>query len=256
MTREPASTWSASEFPLLAADLGNSALKVGLFSDRGQAPAVVAQFPLGAIEELLAFLASLPRPAAVLLSSVRPGRTRLAAELLARETGTPARVVSHADLSDWQLHYDPPTSLGLDRLLACEGALDFAEPPFAVFSFGTMLAVTVVPKEYTVAGGWILPGWQTLLRSFRRAELLRSVEPSEGNRFPPNSTASGMFAGAQLMLRSTVQQLSETLQQRYPGIRLLGTGSDVPDFVRALMPMPTPHLVLFGLRRLYERRAS
>ena len=256
MTREPASTWSASDFPLLAADLGNSALKVGLFLDRGQAPAEVAQFSHGAIEALLAFLACLPRPAAILLSSVRPGRTRLVAELLARETGRPVHAVSHADFPHWRLHYDPPTSLGLDRLLACEGALDFAEPPFAVFSFGTMLAVTVVPEEHTVDGGWILPGWQTLLRSFRRAELLRSVEPSEGNHFPPKSTASGMFAGAQLMLRSTVQQLSEALRQRYPGIRLLGTGSDVPDFLRGLLAMPTPHLVLFGLRRLHERRAS
>jgi len=65
-----------------------------------------------------------------------------------------------------------PDHFGVDRALACIGALKIIENPFKkdllIADFGTILSITKLNSNGSIIGGQLLPGFQTQLKSMEQ----------------------------------------------------------------------------------------
>ncbi len=258
---------------VLAFDLGNSALKGALV---GPGDAVshafrVAHDAPSAAADLRRLLAALPRADAVVLASVVPARTDGVASAVTSVLGLAPLVVHAGSRWPFTIAYATPATLGVDRLAAVCGALDFdAGPsrPLVVVDAGTAVTVEAVTAAGVYLGGAIAPGPALMAASLARgtAQLppLDLPGPSQ-ERLPPaigRSTAEAIRSGVLHLFTHGVAELVEAtrrdLSPEAPdAVRVVTTGGWAPLLAAAVPTLADvrPHLVLVGLARLARREA-
>ena len=132
---------------LLALDIGNSAMKAGLFgADGGRGERVLARTgrfvldpsiaPHECVDILREFLGS-DKPNNVVMASVVPGAAVSVAEAAEALAGSPPLVLTHETDSGLLLDIAQPETMGADRIAGAVGAVEAVGAPVAVVDLGT-----------------------------------------------------------------------------------------------------------------------
>ncbi len=240
----------------LALDLGNTALKYGVFTQAG----LQASGTLTAPDELGELWRRYQPQHAILASvaaeaSAQPWlnqlREVLGQVLPLRPGFTPVPLA---------IAYATPHTLGADRLAGAVGAA-YLRPgrPTLVLDAGTALKLDFVGEAGTYQGGSIGPGLRMRLQALHtftgRLPLLDLPEPTEPVQLIGDSTASSLLSGVLNGVVAEVTGLVAEYRRRYPGLGLLLTGGDALQLQPRLAPalgliFVVPELVLVGLDQI------
>ncbi|MFH1707307.1 MAG: type III pantothenate kinase [Planctomycetota bacterium] len=234
------------------ADIGNTTTRIGSGAAAGLAE--VHAFPSDPSSCAgIAALLSDRRVRRVLASSVNPAMDRDLAVRLAAE-GITLTPVTPADIP-LTVRYDPPESLGIDRLVAAYAARARTGRDSIVVSMGTAITVEVVTGPGAYHGGFIVPGTRLLLESLSRGTALLPLVPLGGDgpdAIPActrDAIGQGVFHGVAAMVRGLVARAGTALGAD-PAVVL--TGGDAAAFASVLPAgwLMVPDLVVEGLWRL------
>lgn len=159
--------------------------------------------------------------------------------------------------------YDPPTSVGADRLANALGALERFSPPLVVVDFGTGTNFDAVDRDGTYVGGAIMPG--VLVGSealFRRAAKLPHVadlELARPSRAVGRSTVESLQSGIVLGYAAAIDGLLERMEEELGGdchvVATGGLGGMFAGLCRRIEGFE-PLLTLDGLRVADARFSS
>lgn len=239
----------------LALDLGNTALKYGVFTAAGLQESGVLAAP-GELAELWrrtqpehAILASVASEAEAQpwLHALRDHLTQI---LPLRPGFIPVPL---------QNAYATPHTLGADRLAGAVGAGHLRPgQPTLVIDAGTALKFDLVTNN-TYHGGSIAPGLRMRLRALHaftgRLPLLELPAPDAAVQLIGDSTASSLLSGVLSGAVAEVNGLVADYRRRYPGLGLVLAGGDAAYLQLRLAAAPgfifvVPELVLIGLDRI------
>ncbi|MES1213391.1 MAG: type III pantothenate kinase [Singulisphaera sp.] len=254
--------------PLIAVDIGNSRVKLGLFERVSGAPlpepAKILDIGPGP-DELARIRTWLPeqdvtRPAWWIGSVQREVSGRLVAWL---QSAGASRItmISSADLP-LTVSMPKPDRVGIDRLLdaVAVNQLRVAGQPAIIVNLGTAIKVDVVDTSGAFVGGSIMPGIATSARAMHEfTDLLPLVEmwkldepPSPLGKDTIGAMQSGLFWGAVGGVRELIDRLSGAFATR-PTIVL--SGGAAPSVARLLAEdvQYVPHLTLAGIALTAQR---
>lgn len=251
---------------LLAIDIGNSTIVIGVFRER----ALVGEWRIvtstarsadeyGVLLEELLRTAGLTRDGidGVILSSVVPPLTPVFEEMAGRYCRVPPVVVSSELDHGLVLGYDLPRDVGADRIVNAVAARARTTGPVIVVDFGTATTFDVVTGTGEYLGGAIAPGLEISAEAlFRRTAKLPKVELARPKaaigRHTTASLQSGLIFGYAGLVDALVRRITTELGA---DARVIATGG-LAGLVAAdcqTIHEVVPTLTLDGLRLLYER---
>ncbi len=246
----------------LALDLGNTALKYGVFVAAGLQESGVLDTP-GQLRDLW----ERTQPEHAILASVateaeaQPWLSELSGmlrQILPLRPGFTPVPMGNA--------YATPRTLGADRLAGAVGAAQLRPgQPTLVLDAGTALKLDLVTADGVYHGGSIAPGLRMRLRALHtftgRLPLIELPLPGAPVQLIGDSTASSMLSGVLNGAAAEVNGLIADYRQRYPGLGLVLTGGDAPYLQPHLAPalgliFVVPELVLIGLDRILRHNVD
>lgn len=274
---------------IVAVDIGNSQIKLGLFAGAPTAPAKKPQHalpePTATLElpiahdtgrfdvaQLTAWCdAHVPTEVRWLIGSVHRGAAAQLTETLAtwsrqHERNWQVRKLSNQGLP-LSIRVDEPARVGIDRLLAAVAANRLRGPGRSaiVVDLGTAITVDMVESDGGFAGGAILPGIGMAGRALadQTDALPHIVLDSESPRPPAlgkSTTAAiqaGLYWGAVGAVSELVSQLTAD-QQTPPDVVITGGAAEMifAALSKRCAARYEPHLVLAGIVLADGQRSS
>jgi type III pantothenate kinase len=252
---------------LLAVDAGNTHTTLGLFDG-----AVLAEHWRMATrvartsDELWVFLRQFLQSAniivqsveSVAISSVVPELTAAYAQMTRNRLKLEPIVITWEQIRSLRIDYDPPSSVGADRLCGAVAAFEKYGGPLIVVDLGTATVFDVISAEGVYRGGLIAPGLITAIESLHRsAALLPKVElaaPSEVvGKTTQSAIQAGVFYGAIEMIEGILARVAGTLEGK---IKVVATGG-FSDILKPYCPSIQAiesDLVLEGIRLIAEQQ--
>jgi len=259
---------SSGQQPLIAADIGNSRIKLGWFdgSPGRSLPTPAATLDLTPGEwdaaTLAAWFESIAEPSLPwrMASVNRENRAALLTAAKLADQQFDVHELTAAGLG-LPVELEHPQRVGIDRLLAAVAANRVREAghPAVIVDLGSAITVDLVTAAGAFAGGAILPGIGMASRALaQQTDLLPDIAMRE-LREPPavlgkstyDAIRSGLFWGALGAVRELVTRLTEG-GDRPPCVLL--TGGAAPSVAALLGPdvRYEPHLVLAGIALAHE----
>jgi type III pantothenate kinase len=255
---------ATSSKPLIAVDIGNSRVKLGLFEGGTDALGLPQPSATQIIEPALnepdfrAWLGRCPASCQWLIASVQ--RTT-AANLLARldrEGITSYRLLRAVDLPLKTL-VPEPEKVGMDRLADAVAANFLRQPGqgAVIVDVGSAITVDSVNAGGAFVGGAILGGIGLSARALHEfTDLLPKLDMHELHEPPPvlgSDTMAAMRSGLFWGALGSIRELSMRQMREVPANHLFltgGAGPAVADFLREGASYPVeivPHLTLAGI---------
>jgi len=246
---------SALDKRLLAADVGNSVVHLGVFED-GEL-ITETKVPTGEVTPQIV-KDHLLNAGAIAVSSVVPSITPVFLRL-ANELGVSSLAVDHTLDLGVELDLEDPSQVGADRLCNVVAAHLIYGPPAIVIDFGTATTFDLLRVGGIYVGGLILPGalLQAAVLSHATAQL-----PLIDVRIPAHlfgrNTVEAIRAGVFYGSIGGVKFICEKLRNELGEFRLVLTGGGLAFFKKELGIEGScdPHLTLKGLRLIYERNKN
>ncbi len=241
---------------LLALDLGNTNAHATLFA--GEVVAASLTFPTADAahtgERIARWCGQLGGPVTqVVVAGVVPPAVAAAERSLVAH-GWPVAVLARDFAAPMTVRYEPPTSLGADRLLAALAARELCGAPVLVADCGTATTLDVVAPDGAFAGGAILCGLGLQRAALHhQTALLPEVPLVAPPRAIGNSTVSCLQSGLVLAHAGAVAGLAARMRAECgcPDAPLVGTGSlaaVLRDADPRLFDRLEPDLTTTGLR--------
>jgi type III pantothenate kinase len=243
---------------LLAVDIGNHQIKLGLFaSDSGGLPQPAQTWQVPTRQRDFDRLASLlPLDSLTWRTATvhRQAERELAAWVQSRRPGDGYRLLRNDDLP-LAIHVEQPQRVGTDRLLAAVAVNRLRAPnrPAIVVDAGTAITVDLVSAAGAFEGGVILPGFRLAARALSEGtDLLPEVDDDPVSGPPPvvgKSTMaairSGLFWGSVGAVGELVRRISDQLG----AIPLVFVAGGDAERLAAYLPQVqvVPELVLAGI---------
>ncbi len=249
-------------WPLVAVDIGNSRVKLGLFESGTDQPlpepTKILDIGLGP-EELPRIAAWLPGQDVASLawwigSVQREVSGRLVAWLQGQNVGR-IMMIASSDLP-LEISMPRPDRVGIDRLLdaVAVNRLRESEEPAIIVNLGTAIKVDVVNGQGAFVGGAIMPGIATSARAMHEfTDLLPLVEMGRLDEPPAplgKDTVGAMKAGLYWGAVGGVRELVDRLSRNVPGRpRIFLSGGAAPSVAPLLGEnvQYVPHLTLAGI---------
>ena len=243
---------------LLAIDIGNTAMKFGVFSgDELTAKFVIPtrrDYPNDEFSNAVAEHLS-DTPDAVIFSSVVPELDAIVGEVF-RERGISARQITTS--VDLGLTFNfPIEDAGTDHLINSFAAVELYGAPCIVIAFGTATTVDVVNREREHLGGLIAPGPKATAKAM---EMIASKLPEVEIAEPPNvinTTTTGAIQSGILysqigLVEAAIPHIKAEIGDDAKVIATGGYASLIADKCKVIDRVE-PDLTLYGLKMLYSR---
>ncbi|MBI4055079.1 MAG: type III pantothenate kinase [Elusimicrobia bacterium] len=249
---------------LLAVDVGNTHVTVGLFEKRKLTHQWrLAADPKKTEDEYGATLSSLcGRVGKVAVASVVPALTPVFLALSERYFGVEALWIRPTDPLGIPLRVHHPAEVGTDRLMNALAIRELYEVPAVVLDFGTATTFDCLSSQGEYLGGAILPGPRMLVETLaRKTAQLPEVELRPSRRVIGKDTAeciqAGIFYGYLGMIREVLSRtLKEMPRRPAPGLYLTGGLSSVFDGHLGKGFQKVPDLTLQGIRLAFEKLST
>lgn len=256
----------ASEGLLLALDVGNTSIAIGVYdgadlidtsriaTDRENLPDEYAVLLLGLLRTHGV------RPEAIssaVLSTTVPALEHTFREVCRNYFDVDPLVVGTGVRTGIRIRYDNPREVGADRILHAVAALERYDPPLIIVDLGTALVFDAVTREGDYLGGAIAPGIGIASEAlFLRAAMLRRVAleepPAAVGRNTIHALQSGLYFGYADMVDGMVRRFRAEIGQDATVIATGGYASVLEPELRCVDAIE-PDLNLEGLRLVWER---
>ncbi len=256
---------------LLALDIGNSEITVGLFAadelERSWRLTTRAeQTPDEWAVVIRALFAQagldITRVTGTILASVVPGATEAVADALLIATGTTPVVVTPDSPLPVVLEVDEPGTVGADRIVNTVAARQLFGVDVIVVDFGTATTLDCITAEGHFLGGVIAPGIRASGENLiKRAAKLRATELVPPARAMGKRTEECIRAGLIMGAADAVDGLVRRLKAEWPGgtvPRVVATGGFAPLVAKYSSEIEEVHpdLTLRGLQIAHRHLAG
>ena len=254
---------------LLAIDIGNSNISVGLFDEKRDLKFLSSidtdsrktadQISIDLMNIFSLYRYDLRDVSGAIFSSVVPALTPRLREALRKMCECQIMEVGPGLKSGVRIRMDNPAQLGGELLCAIVGALQRCTPPCVVVNFDTATTLLAVDDTGALVGGAILPGPQCSLASLVKntAQLPQVELEAKPRRLLGTNTAdclhSGIVHGTSAMLDGMVAQFRAALHADDAPVIATGT---LPSSVRDCCVTEITYretLILDGLFAIWQR---
>lgn len=250
---------------LLAIDIGNTQITIGIFRDSHLCGTWRHKTDLGyTADQYGVFLSGILRSAdidascidGVIIASVVPAVQEVFCRLTGKYLGIEPIVVSHELKGAPALLIDNPAEVGADIMANTVGGFALYGGPLAVVDFGTATSFDCISASGAYLGGAFIPGIETSMQAlFHNAALLASVELREPKRAIGTNTAdclrSGYIYGFAGQVDGILSKIKEELQPRQV-IATGGLASRIAPYCRHIDRVDE-NITLIGLKMLYDK---
>jgi len=194
---------------------------------------------------------------AIIASSVVPQLDFAFQEMSEKYFGLPAIFLGHTFDFGFKINYNPPSAVGVDRLIDAFAAVFKYGKPCIVCDFGTATTIDAVSSKGEYLGGIIAPGMNVLADAlFQKTSKLPKVEIKKPATVFGTSTVGSIQAGIYFgyiglvneILRKMIDELGEQP-------RIIATGGLAFLIAQSsdLIEITDENLMLEGLRLIYEK---
>jgi type III pantothenate kinase len=251
---------------LIAFDIGNTTIAIGLFegkalvrdwkirSDRDQTADEYGVILLN----LLRFSGLEPAAlTAAIISSVVPPITPSLQTLCRTMLGIRPLVVGPGLRTGMPILYETPLEVGADRIVAAVAGFERLGGPCIIVDFGTATTFDAVSAKGEYLGGAIAPGIQISAEALylKTAKLPRIEVRKPAGVIGKNTVASmqsGLYFGYLGLTSAIIAAIEKELGGAAKVVATGGYGEQLASEIEAI-DVYEPHLVLEGLRIVYER---
>jgi type III pantothenate kinase len=253
---------------LLAIDVSNTGIKLGLFEGR----AMRARWRVATVREktadeyamlLLALCQSkgiaLGEIDDVIVSSVVPPLTPVMRQMARDYLRHEAIIVNHESPLGVGLLTDNPWETGTDRILSVLAAKEIYSVPAIIIQFGTATSFDCASPQGDFLGGVIAPGLGIAAEALARAaSRLYQVEwtapPTVLGKNTSHTMRSGIVYGHAAMVEGIVARLRREMPEGERATIIAHGGlADVVASATEIIDVRAPNLLLEGLQRAYEK---
>ncbi len=250
---------------LLAIDIGNTNVTLGLYSDKTLGPSWRLATGQGKMpDEYGALLAGLLRHAgintsdinAVAIASVVPTLSSTLVEACRNCFRCEPMVVDETCNTGLHIRYEDPAQLGADRVVDAVAAYKLYGGPACIVDFGTATTFDAISKDGEYLGGAIAPGIGISAAAlFQRAAKLPKVDigrpPAAIGRNTVHSLQSGLLFGYVGLVEGMVARFRSELGTETKVIATGGLAETIARETEAISIL-APWLTLDGLRIIYD----
>ena len=250
---------------LLALDIGNTNITMGLFDDEAlKATGRIATDPARLVDEygltlnqILTFRGESPsNVTSVALCSVVPPLTPIFVELCRTYFDVSPLVVGSGTKTGIRILYDNPRDVGADRIVDATAALTLYGGPVIVVDFGTATVFDAISADGDYLGGAIAPGMSVSADAlYHSTSQLRRVElespPSAIGKNTVHSLQSGLVLGYAEMVKGMVARFEREMDGS-PRVVATGGLASVIESEAGISDVVDPNLTLTGLRLVYD----
>jgi type III pantothenate kinase len=252
---------------LLAIDVGNSSLKLGLFSGEE----LVGTWRMATDQRrssdeygvLITGMLTRKRPAltldAVVIASVVPRLDPILTEVCERYLEVEPLFLGQGCDCGIEVLTDNPLQVGLDRLADAVAGLRLYGAPLITIDLGTHTVLNAISAAGAFVGGAIAPGLNsTLEAAVRSSPKLPPIELTVPPRAIGRNTIAAMQSGLVLGYVGLVEGLVHRFWAEMGRCKVVATGgySQLIAGQTELIDVVNPDLTLHGLRLAYERMAG
>ncbi len=245
---------------ILAIDIGNSSIKVGLFHGNLFKKLSIPTYPKpteASFSRIIGEFIKHENMDGVIVSSVVSTYTELCMPVLKSFSKEPPLFVTHSMNTGLKISVKNPQKLGSDRIVISVAAYQYFREPVAVVDFGTATTINVVGKENRFLGGAILPGIDIMRHCLReKTSVLPLVEFANQVKPLGKDTESCIISGIILGTAGAVERIIDEIENKIGyNLKVVVTGGNVnliKPYLRRLDRID-PELSLKGLKILYER---
>lgn len=245
---------------LLTIDIGNTTTKFGVFENenlltRHTIPTIrskTADEIYQSIEGELNYNFE-----GVIISTVVPELNDSFQKLAENHFNSTATFVNHDFDFGFAIKYNPPESVGIDRLIAAFAAVQKYGKPCIVCDFGTATNIEVVDSKNEYIGGIITAGINLLADSLhQRTSKLPKLPLRKPEKVIGDSTVSaiqsGVYFGYIGLVDGLVKRMIDELGEKP---KVVGTGGLVNLIAESseTIEIVDENLMLEGLRMIFER---
>ena len=235
---------------LLALDIGNTAITIGVFDGEQ----VRARWSIATdveTEEL-----SGDDIDEAILGSVVPSLTPVFQEVCRRYFKVTPLVVDPGVRTGIRIIYDSPRDVGADRIIDAVAAIKLYGPPLIVVDFGTATVFDAISKEGDYVGGAIAPGIGISLEAlFERTAKLPRIELERPKHAIGKTTVSAMQSGIVFGYVGLIEGIISRMKAELdPNAKVIATGGYAPLIAREtpVIQEVNVDLTLVGLRLIQE----
>jgi len=198
---------------LLTLDIGNTNIKSALFDDQSLKEFIVHSCSDKVVEYLNKTTFN---DAAI--CSVNPRVEKVLTDNIS-EKGSKLFRAGIRNKFNFEINYDTPETLGMDRVCSAVGAMEIANKEklrsnnqyLITIDFGTATTINIVSPSQEFIGGLIAPGITTMIKSLNeRTAQLPLPDLNNYKGLIGNSTNSSIISG---VINSTIGMISETINQ-------------------------------------------
>ena len=242
---------------LLAVDIGNSAIKFGVFD----AQRLITKFSISTNSEInskepIDKVGSSPISKA-LVCSVVPAVNLQLSDALNAAFDIDVRFVTNDIDFGLDIKYKPLAAAGTDRLVNAFSAAEKYGVPIIACSFGTATTIDVVDKNRVLLGGLIAPGMKTMAKALHlnTAQLPEiTIDAPNGviNHTTETSIQAGIFYSQIGLVESSVERIKKEIGDNPRVIATGGFASMIASRTDAI-DVVDPDLLLNGLALLCQR---
>lgn len=242
---------------LLAVDIGNSAIKFGVFD--GQR--LISKFSAPTTSEidskqLIEKVGSSPITSALVCSVVPDVNSQLISAINAAFDIDTRFVTNDMDFG-LEINYEPLAAVGTDRLVNAFSAVEKYGIPVIACSFGTATTIDVVDKNRVLLGGLIAPGMKTMAKALHlNTAQLPEVEIEAPNAVINHTTETSIQAGifySQIgLVESSIARIKKEMGDNPKVIATGGFASMIAERTDVIEVIDES-LLLDGLRILAKR---
>lgn len=248
---------------LLAIDIGNSRIKFGVFDDAR----LISKFSITTIREAsaedirAAAGDKLPeRVSSAIVCSVVAQIDSGMREFIERSYGISPTFVDNTFDFGLTIKYEPPDSVGTDRLVNAFSAVRKHGKPCIVCSFGTATTIDAVNSKSEYLGGIIAPGMNTLAEALHlRTSKLPNVDIEKPDRVIGNTTVdsirSGIFYGYVGLVEGILTRMTAELGET-PSVIATGGFAKLLAGESTLINVFDDNLLLNGLFELAKAQQT
>jgi len=249
---------------LLAIDVGNTNITVGMFKDDElKATWRIATGVYRMPDEYAVILLNLLRHSGVDVADVTKGAVSCVVppllstfnELFEKYFDIKPLVVGPGIKTGIRIRFDNPRELGGDRISNAAGALSLYNSPVIVVAMGTATAFDTVSKEGDYLGGAVAPGLAIAAEAlYTRTAALPRVELVRPRRAIGTSTVaamqSGIIYGYAGLIDGIVTRIQEELGDKATVVATGGYAGIIAEETKVINKV-NPDLTLIGIKTIH-----